>query len=84
MKASLVVLSVVTALGVLQAPSAALAQRDPTGRWDSREFPREQREQRLRACGDYQDLREKSVASPKAAPRPAMASERPACGRRKR
>lgn len=79
MKTRLSILSVVVALGVLHAPGVALAQRDPTGRWDSREFPREQREQRLRACADYKKVAptEKPIA-PRAAP-----PERPPCGRLK-
>ena len=83
MKARLAILSVAMALGGLQAPGAALAQRDPTGRWDAREFPREQREQRLRACADYKkEVREKAMTTSPVVPR-AAPPERPPCGRLK-
>lgn len=89
-KARLSALSVVVALGVFHAPGAAFAQREPIGRWDAREFPREQREQRLRACGDYKkSLRDKPAAVPRTEPiekpvaRPAAPPEQPPCGRLK-
>lgn len=90
MKARLSVLSLVVALSAFQAPGVALAQRDPTGRWDAREFPREQREQRLRACADYKKgLREKAIAVSGSAPTGKLIApraappERPPCGRLK-
>ena len=45
-----------------QAPSAAHAERDPTGRWDTREAYRAQREQRLRKFEEDKKAREEALA----------------------
>ena len=45
-----------------QAPSAAYAERDPTGRWDTREAYRAQREERLRKFEEGKKAREEALA----------------------
>ena len=45
-----------------QAPSAAYAERDPTGRWDTREAYRAQREERLRKFEEAKKAPEEALA----------------------
>ena len=45
-----------------QAPSAAHAERDPTGRWDTREAYRAQREERLRKFEEDKKAPEEALA----------------------
>ena len=55
-------LAMIAAFAALQAPGAAYAERDPTGRWDTREAYRAQREQRLRKFEDDKKARDEAIA----------------------
>lgn len=55
-------LAMIAAFAALQAPSAAYAERDPTGRWDTREAYRAQREQRLRKFEEDKKARDAAIA----------------------
>ena len=55
-------LAMIAAFAALQAPVAAYAERDPTGRWDTREAYRAQREQRLRKFEEDKKARDGAIA----------------------
>ena len=61
MKFRIAALAMIAAFAA-QAPSAAHAERDPTGRWDTREAYRAQREQRLRKFEEEKTAREEALA----------------------
>ena len=54
-------LAMIAAFVALQAPGAAYAERDPTGRWDTREAYRAQREQRLRKFEEDKKARDGAI-----------------------
>ena len=61
MKFRIAALAMIAAFAA-QAPSAAHAERDPTGRWDTREAYRAQREQRLRKFEEDKKARDGAIA----------------------